>query len=333
MLQTIAMLWRELNKLTGVTAAPPDGSPVVSLQHALKRLRATVEIITEKRKQQQAHTKNQAEALAAAQTKQEKLLEAARKLEEQIQAERQQARDNQQEMQAVLQENEQLRHELHATRDALQCARHADSLIGCGIEEEGSDIRESSSSSSSSDSSHSKSNSSKDFDTSQNDSRSQSEGPQNRADAPSSTLQLDVRHSVAAISGDALITETTRATKDGERLRLRSVERSLENERAARKQAESMVDEAEDETQAVQRLRQVETEQWVVELERVEAAARDQIDRLAEEREEARETAMILQDDLHHERKQNIGAKTDHWQRLLAMHGYTQPTYTVFLLG
>ena len=43
---------------------------------------------------------------------------------------------------------------------------------------------------------------------------------------------------------------------------------------------------------------------------RVEAAAKDQIGRLAEEREEARETAMILQDDLHHERKQNIGANS-----------------------
>ena len=119
-----------------------------------------------------------------------------------------------------------------------------------------------------------------------------------------------MRHSVAAISGDALLTETTRAAKDGQRTRLRTVEQRLEHEHAARKRAENMVEDAENEAQAIQRLRKIETEQWVVELERVEAEARDQIDRLAEEREEAKETAMLLQDDLQHERKQNIGANS-----------------------
>jgi chromosome segregation ATPase len=229
------------------------------------------------------------------------MLEASRKLEEQIRAERQQARDNQQAVRAVVQQNEQLAQELHATREALQQALQSASLVGSGITEEGSDIRESSSS---------------DSDSSQHDGAEQDKShaerqvgdDESRVPSTVSDLPPSLRHSVAAISGDALLTETSRAAKDGERRRLRSVEERLENERAARQRAESMVEDAEDETQTVQRLRQVETEQWVVELERVEAAAKTEIDRLAEEREEARETAMILEDDLQHERKHTIGA-------------------------
>ena len=294
--QTIAMLWRELNKLTGAAAAPPDSSPVVSLQRATKRLRATAGQIVAQRKQHAADAAAQAKSLAAAQAKQEQLLETARKLEEQIQAERQQARDNQQAVHAVLQENEQLRQELHTTREALQQALQSGSSVGRGIDAAGSDIRESSASS-------------KGLDASLNCTGSymQSKRQQQPALSTNAERYVDVRHSVAAISGAALLTETIRAEKGGERIRLRSVEQSLEHECAARKRAETMVEDAEQETQAVQCLRQVETEQWVVELERVESAARDQIHQLAEERNEAREMAMILQDDLYLERKQNIG--------------------------
>jgi hypothetical protein len=299
----VAELWRELNKLTGTIAAPPDASPVVALQHATKRLRATSRVLIAQRKQHAEEAAAQASSLVAAETKQEELLQAAYKLEERIQAERQQARDNQQ---TVLQENEQLRQELQSTRDALQHALQSASLARCGIEEEGSDIHESSSSSSCSGDSSGKGSL---LGTCKNDAVAciQSNTMQGHTPPTKLELSLDVRHSVAATSGDALFTETAKAAKDGERMRLRNVEESLAQERAARKRAETMFGDAEDQTQAVQRLRQVETEQWVVELERVEAAARDQIDRLAEEREEARETAMILQDDLHYERKQNIG--------------------------
>lgn len=297
MQQMVAALWRELNKLTGTTAALPDASPAEALKHATKRLRATTGKLIAQRKQHAMDAATQAEHLALAESKQEELLEATRKLEEQIRAERRQVHDNQQKVRIVLQENEQLRQELRSTREALEQALQSASLVRCGIEEEGSDIHESSSSSSSGDSS------SKGLQL-----HTQSSAQANQALPTKLELSSDVRHSVAATSGDALITETLRAAKDGERTRLRSVEQSLEHERAARKRAETMIEDAEEKTQAVQRLRQVETEQWVVELERVEAAARDQIDRLAQEREEARETAMVLQDDLYHERKHNIGA-------------------------
>ena len=293
--QTIAMLWRELNKLASTAAAPPDASPVVSLQRATKHVRATAGKIAAQRKQHAAAAAAQEKSLAAAQAKQKQLLEAMRKLEEQIQAERQQARDNQQAVHTVLQENEQLRQELHTTREALQQALQLESLVG--IDEDSNDIHEHSANGS--DASHNC-----------NGGCTQSKTQQQRALSTNAERYVDVRHSVAAISGDALLTETIRAEKGGERMRLRNVEQSLEHECAARKRAETMVEDAEKETQAVQRLRQVETEQWVVELERVEAAARDQIDRLAEEREKARETAMILQDDLYLERKQNIGVNS-----------------------
>jgi hypothetical protein len=299
--RVIGALWRELNRLTGTTAMPPDAPPEASLQHAVKRLRATAEKLIAQRKRHEEQASAQAEVLTQAHAQQAEMLEASRKLEEQIRAERQQARDNQQAVRAVVQQNEQLAQELHATREALQQALQSASLVGSGITEEGSDIRESSSS---------------DSDSSQHDGAEQDKShaerqvgdDESRVPSTVSDLPPSLRHSVAAISGDALLTETSRAAKDGERRRLRSVEERLENERAARQRAESMVEDAEDETQTVQRLRQVETEQWVVELERVEAAAKTEIDRLAEEREEARETAMILEDDLQHERKHTIGA-------------------------
>lgn len=303
--QMVAALWHELNKLTGTIAAPPDASPVVALQHATKRLRATAEKITVQRKQQAADASARAASLAAAETKHEELLQTTRKLEEQIRAERQQAQENQQTVRTVLHENDQLRQELQSTRNELRHALQSASLVRCEIKEEGSDIHESSSSSNSSSNGDSEG-------TCQDDTvvSTQNNAQNDQALPTKAKVSLNVRHSVAATSGDALLTETTRATKDGDRMRLRNVEESLEHERAARKRAETMIEDAEDETQAVLRLRQVETEQWVAELERVEAAAKDQIGRLAEEREEARETAMILQDDLHHERKQNIGASS-----------------------
>jgi len=302
--QMVAALWRELNKLTGTTAAPPDAPPVAALQHATKRLRATTGKLIAERKQQAMDAATQAEHLASAESKHEELLEAAHKLEDQIRAERQQAQDHQQKLRIALQENEQLRQELQSTRQALEHALQSASLVRCGIEEEGSDIHESSSSTSTG-STSTGSTSTKGLQL-----YTTCDSQDNPVQPTKLELSSDVRHSVAATSGDALLTETLRAAKDGERTRLRSVEQSLEHERAARKRAETMVGDAEEETEAVQRLRQVETEQWVVELERVEAAARDQIDRLAEEREEARETAMVLQDDLHHERKHNIALET-----------------------
>lgn len=307
--EIVAKLWRELNKLTGTTAAPPDATPVASLHHAVKRLRAAAEKLEAQRTQHRANELIQAEDLAKAQSKHAEMIETARKLEEQIRSERQQAQDNQKAVRAVLQENEQLRQDLFSTQEELQRALQSASLVGRGIEEEGSDFQESSSSSSCS----SRSSGGDGFDetnSGQDGHRVQSERQRELTFSSNDNITDDMRHSVATTSGAALLTETTRAAKDGERMRLRTVEQRLEDERTARKRAEDMIEDAEDETQAVQRLRQIETEQWAVELERVEAAAKDQIDRLAEEREEARETAMLLQGDLQHERKQNIGANT-----------------------
>ena len=214
-----------------------------------------------------------------------------------IQGQQEAMHRGQQAMRAVVAENEQLQQELHATREALQLALQSRHSLTEGIKEESSEVTSSDGSSS-------------DGEPEQAQAEAAEMPKQPEEEEEGAQLPPFARHSIAAGSGAALITEAARAAKDGERMQLQKTEQTLVQEQAARRRAEEACIEAKEETEAVEHLRVVETKQWVDELERIEVAAQTEINKLASQRQEARETAIELEEDLRHERKHIVALET-----------------------
>ena len=270
--QLIGAVWKELDALSPAAPIAPGAAPATALKQTVRRVRTI----------SQAVAKAQAD------------------VQHKIQGQQEAMHRGQQTMRSVVAENEQLQQELHATREALQLALQSRHSLIEGIKEESSEVTSSDGSSDGGDVASPE--------QTQAEAAEMSKQPEEEKDG--AQLPPFARHSIAAGSGAALINEAARAAKDGERKQLQKTEQTLVQEQAARRRAEEACIEAKEETEAVEHLRVVETKQWVDELERIEVAAQTEINKLASQRQEARETAIELEEDLRHERKHIIALET-----------------------